>query len=69
MAALSVRNLWKKFADTGGKAYQLIKNFTWTNDDQNKVSGYISNDGMTAEKAAEKWVKDNEATWKAWIPA
>jgi glycine betaine/proline transport system substrate-binding protein len=59
----------KKFADTGGEAYQLIKNFTWTNDDQNLVSDYITNQGMTAEAAGEKWVKEHEATWKPWIPA
>jgi glycine betaine/proline transport system substrate-binding protein len=59
----------KKFADSGGKAYELVKNFTWSNDDQNKVSGYIANDGMKADKAAEKWVKENESVWKAWIPA
>src|SRR5215207_3608624 len=28
----------KKFADTGGDAYTLVKNFSWTNDDQNQVS-------------------------------
>ncbi|BCJ49790.1 glycine/betaine-binding protein [Actinoplanes sp. NBRC 14428] len=59
----------KKFADTGGAAYQLVKNFQWTNEDQNLVSDYITNQGMTAEKAAEKWVKEHEATWKPWIPA
>ncbi|MEV6631070.1 ABC transporter substrate-binding protein [Actinoplanes sp. NPDC051470] len=59
----------KKFADTGGEAYTLIKNFSWTNDDQNKVSDYITNQGMSADKAAEQWVKENEAKWKAWLPA
>jgi glycine betaine/proline transport system substrate-binding protein len=59
----------KKFADTGGDAYTLVKNFSWTNDDQNKVSDYITNQGMTADKAAEKWAKENEAKWKAWLPA
>jgi glycine betaine/proline transport system substrate-binding protein len=64
----------KKFADTGGAAYQLVKNFTWTNADQNKVSDFITNEfaadpATAAEKAAEKWVKENEAVWKAWIPA
>ena len=59
----------KKFADTGGAAYQLVKNFTWTNDDQNLVSDYITNQGMTAEAAGEKWVKEHESTWKPWIPA
>jgi len=58
----------KKFADTGGDAYALIKNFTWTNDDQNQVADYITNQGMSPEKAAEKWAADHEATWKAWLP-
>lgn len=58
----------KKFADTGGKAYQLIQNFKWTNEDQNLVSDYITNQNMTAEAAAAKWIGENEAKWKAWIP-
>ena len=57
----------KKFADTGGPAYQLVKNFTWTNEDQDEVSNYITNDGLKPEAAAEKWVKANESTWKAWL--
>jgi len=59
----------KKFADTGGAAYKLVQNFKWTNDDQNLVSDYITNQGMTPEKAAEKWVAEHESTWKPWIPA
>ncbi|GAB1692243.1 ABC transporter substrate-binding protein [Krasilnikovia sp. M28-CT-15] len=59
----------KKFADTGGAAYQLIKNFQWTNDDQNLVADYITNQGMSADAAAEKWVNEHEPTWKSWIPA
>ncbi|HSL33992.1 MAG TPA: ABC transporter substrate-binding protein [Candidatus Limnocylindrales bacterium] len=58
-----------KFATEGGKAYQLVKNFNWTNEDQNLVSDYITNQDMTAEAAAKKWVEENEAKWKAWIPA
>ena len=59
----------KKFADANSTAYQLIKNFSWTNDDQNLVSDYLTNQGMDADKAAEKWVNEHEATWKPWIPA
>ena len=59
----------KRFADTGGDAYTLVRNFKWTNDDQNLVADYITNQGMSAEEAAEKWVSENEATWKAWMPA
>jgi glycine betaine/proline transport system substrate-binding protein len=56
----------KKFADGGGKLYDLVKNFNWTNDDQNLVSGYI-NSGMSHDEAAKKWADANEAKWKAWI--
>jgi glycine betaine/proline transport system substrate-binding protein len=59
----------KKFADGNSTAYQLVKNFTWTNDDQNLVSDYLTNQGMSAEQAAEKWVNEHESTWKPWIPA
>ncbi len=58
----------KKFADEGGAAYTLVKNFKWTNDDQDEVSNAITNDKLTPEQAAEKWVKANESTWKAWLP-
>ncbi|HEU4920039.1 MAG TPA: ABC transporter substrate-binding protein [Candidatus Limnocylindrales bacterium] len=58
-----------KFATEGGKAYELVKNFKWTNEDQNLVSDYITNQDMTPEEAAKKWVDENEDVWKAWIPA
>lgn len=58
----------KKFADTGGKAYELVKNFNWTNDDQNLVSDYMTNQNMTAEEAAKKWVDEHKDVWHAWIP-
>jgi glycine betaine/proline transport system substrate-binding protein len=58
----------KKFNDEGGDAATLVKNFKWTNEDQNLVSDYITNQGMTAEEAAKKWIDENEAVWKAWLP-
>ena len=56
------------FNEKGGDAATFIKNFKWTNKDQNVVADYITNGGMTAAQAGEKWVKDNEAVWKAWLP-
>jgi len=58
----------KKFSETGGKAYELIKNFKWTNDDQNKVADDITNNGMSDEDAAKKWVDAHPDVWKAWLP-
>jgi glycine betaine/proline transport system substrate-binding protein len=56
------------FADENGPAYQLIQNFTWTNDDQNTVARYITEDGMSSEEAAKKWVSENQDTVQEWLP-
>ena len=57
------------FAENGGDAYELVRNFQWTNDDQNQVSDYLTNEGLSPEEAARKWVDANEDTWRAWIPS
>ncbi|MGA0530622.1 choline ABC transporter substrate-binding protein [Hansschlegelia sp. KR7-227] len=36
-------------------------------DTENKVMGYILFDGMEADKAAEKWLKEEPDVWKAWL--
>ena len=59
----------KNLEDKAPKAAQLIKNFKWTAEDQNTVSNYIANENMTYQDAGAKWVTDNEAKWKPWIPA
>ncbi len=59
----------KNLEDKAPKAAQFLKNFKWTAEDQNTVSNYIANENMTRQQAGEKWVKDNEAKWKPWIPA
>ncbi len=57
----------QKFVDTGGAAWSLVKNFNWTNDDQNSVAAAI-NAGKSHDEAGKAWVDANEAKWKAWIP-
>jgi glycine betaine/proline transport system substrate-binding protein len=58
----------KKFADAGGPAYQLVKNFQWTNDDQNEVAKSIAEDKLSPEAAAKKWVDANKDKVQAWLP-
>jgi glycine betaine/proline transport system substrate-binding protein len=41
-------------------AVDLVKNFTWTNDDQNVVAKYIAAGQMDPEDAAKKWVDKDE---------
>ena len=57
----------KKFADSGSPAVGLIKNFKWTNEDQNTVSTYIAKDGMKPEDAAKKWVDAHQSEVDAWL--
>ena len=66
--AVSNKVISTKFNDNGGDAATFVKNFNWTNADQNLVADYITNQGMTAEAAAKKWADDNESVWKAWLP-
>ncbi|MFC5730612.1 MULTISPECIES: ABC transporter substrate-binding protein [Nocardioides] len=56
------------WVDEGGPGVELVQNFEWTNDDQNTVAKYISQDGMSPEDAAAKWVEDNQDKVDAWLP-
>jgi glycine betaine/proline transport system substrate-binding protein len=56
-----------KFAKSGSPAVNLIKNFTFSNDDQNLVAAYIAKDQMSPEAAADKWIAANPDKVKAWL--
>ncbi|MBS7545241.1 choline ABC transporter substrate-binding protein [Ancylobacter oerskovii] len=45
----------------------LIKNLKFSLGDENVVMGYILFDGTEPGAAAKKWLKDNPATWEAWL--
>ena len=57
------------FAEANGPAYKLVKAFSWTNDDQNKVAKAITEDKVDAEKAAQQWVDANPDKVNAWLKA
>ena len=54
--------------EEGGPGVELVQNFEWTNDDQNAVAKYITEDKMAPEDAAAKWVEDNPDKVSAWLP-
>jgi glycine betaine/proline transport system substrate-binding protein len=56
-----------EFADSGSPAVDLVKNFNWTNEDQNLVSSYIGQDGMSPDDAAKKWVEANPDKVDEWL--
>jgi glycine betaine/proline transport system substrate-binding protein len=55
------------FANSGSPAVQVIKNFQWSNDDQNAVARDISEGKMSDDAAAKKWVDANPDKVAAWL--
>jgi glycine betaine/proline transport system substrate-binding protein len=56
-----------EWAKSNSPAVDLVKNFKWSNDDQNLVAKYISEDGMKPEDAAAKWVDENQDMVDTWM--
>lgn len=56
-----------KFMTSGSPAATVIKNFTWTNDDQNSVAKSLAVDKLSDDAAAKIWVTAHAAQVKAWI--
>jgi glycine betaine/proline transport system substrate-binding protein len=56
------------FAENGGKAAAFLKNFKWSEADQNEVSLDIADKKMSPQDAAKKWIEGHESTWRAWLP-
>ncbi len=60
--------VWSDLKNKAPEAYQLTKNFKYTNADQIGMIAAVELNGKTADQAAQEWVDKNEATWKAWMP-
>ncbi|AGZ43889.1 ABC transporter substrate-binding protein [Actinoplanes friuliensis] len=58
----------KAFVDSGSPAADLIKNFRWTNDDQNAVARDITVKKLSRDDAAKRWLDSHRSTWQAWLP-
>ena len=56
-----------KFANSGSPAYTVVKNFRWTNAQQNIVSKYIAVDKMSDSAAAAKFFAAYPALETAWL--
>jgi glycine betaine/proline transport system substrate-binding protein len=58
----------KAFVDGGSPAADLVKNFQWTDDDQNQVARDITVGKLSRDAAAKKWLDDNREKWQKWLP-
>ena len=57
----------RRFAYSGSPAANLVRNFEWTNADQNQVARDITERKLTPDQAAKKWLDAHPATWKKWL--
>ena len=56
-----------EWAESGSPSVDLVKNFEWTNEDQNEVSAMISAEKMAPEDAAAQWIEDNPDLVQEWL--
>src|SRR3981189_692513 len=56
-----------KFAESGSPAYALLKNFQWTNEDQNSVARSIAVDGVSDDEAAKKFIDAHPQLVANWL--
>ncbi len=49
-------------------AYTLLKNMSYTTEDQIQMIAAVELDGKSVEDAARGWLDANTATWQAWLP-
>ena len=58
----------KQFVDSGSPAAELIKKFSWTNDDQNSVARDLTVRKLSRDQAAKRWLDANRDVWDKWLP-
>jgi glycine betaine/proline transport system substrate-binding protein len=57
----------KKFMDKGGPAARLMRNFQWSNDEQDTVASFIAKYKMSPDEAAKRWVEANPDRVEDWL--
>jgi glycine betaine/proline transport system substrate-binding protein len=58
----------RAFMYSGSPAAELVKNFQWTDEDQNQVARDIAERGLSPDAAAKRWLDANPDTWRKWLP-
>lgn len=61
--------IWPGLKTMAPEAYQFLRNFNYTNDDQITMLAMVETEGKTTEEAARIWINKNKSKWKTWIPA
>ena len=59
---------WKGLPDTWPAAAQMLSKMNFSNAQIAAAADMVDSQGMSVDEAAAKWVADNEAVWKTWMP-
>lgn len=57
---------WIGMKDTWPVAYKVAKSYTIDAKELGRLGGLVDLENQSIEDVAAQWVKDNEATWRAW---
>jgi glycine betaine/proline transport system substrate-binding protein len=59
---------WSGLKDAAPEAYTLLKNMSYTNDDQVSMIGDVVLQKKSAADAARAWIDKNPDKWAKWLP-
>ncbi len=59
---------WPGLQAAAPDAYTLLKNMSYTTEDQISMIAAVELEGAEVDAAARAWIDANEATWRAWLP-
>lgn len=61
--------VWSGFAEKWPAGYEILKSFTLSTADQQKMMYEVNEKGVSLDRIAGDWVAANEATWRPWLDA
>lgn len=57
-----------QLAEKAPDAYQLLKNFNYSTEEQIEMIAQVDTEGKSPAEAAQAWVEANPDVWQAWLP-
>jgi glycine betaine/proline transport system substrate-binding protein len=60
---------WAGLKDAAPDAYEFLKNFQYTNQDQIDMIAGVELDKKEVAQAARDWVDANKSVWEKWLPS
>jgi glycine betaine/proline transport system substrate-binding protein len=59
---------WSGLAEYAPDAYVVLKNLTYSTEDQIDMIAAVEAEGLSVEEAARQWLDAHEPTWRGWLP-